>query len=88
MKFGLLPARARALGIRFDRFATGHYARIVRDEASGRLRLLRGADPAKDQSYFLARLTQAQLAEILFPLGDKTKHEVRSRSRTRPGWTT
>ena len=78
MKFGLLPARARALGIRFDRFATGHYARIVRDEASGRLRLLRGADPAKDQSYFLARLTQAQLAEILFPLGDKTKHEVRA----------
>lgn len=78
MKFGLLPARARALGIRFDRFATGHYARIVRDETAGRLRLLRGADPDKDQSYFLARLSQAQLAEILFPLGDKTKHEVRA----------
>ena len=78
MKFGLLPARARALGIRFDRFATGHYARIVRDATAGRHRLLRGADPAKDQSYFLARLSQAQLAEILFPLGDKTKHEVRA----------
>jgi tRNA-specific 2-thiouridylase len=81
MKFGLLPARARALGILFDRFATGHYARIARDEASGRFRLLRGADPAKDQSYFLARLTQAQLAETLFPLGGMTKAEVRDLAR-------
>ncbi|MDR2849773.1 MAG: tRNA 2-thiouridine(34) synthase MnmA, partial [Verrucomicrobiota bacterium] len=51
MKFGFLPARARAMGLRFDRFATGHYARILRDAGTGRLRLLRGADPAKDQSY-------------------------------------
>jgi tRNA-specific 2-thiouridylase len=81
MKFGLLPARARELGIRFDRFATGHYARVARDEVTGRFRLLRGADPAKDQSYFLARLAQAQLAEVLFPLGGMTKDEVRDLAR-------
>ncbi|HRR33559.1 MAG TPA: tRNA 2-thiouridine(34) synthase MnmA [Kiritimatiellia bacterium] len=81
MKFGLLPARARALGIPFDFFATGHYARIVRDETAGRFRLLRGVDASKDQSYFLARLTQTQLAEILFPLGGKTKQEVRALAR-------
>jgi tRNA-specific 2-thiouridylase len=81
MKFGLLPARAREMGIGFDRFATGHYARIVRDGASGLFRLLRGADPAKEQSYFLARLTQAQLAQTLFPLGAMTKAEVRETAR-------
>jgi tRNA-specific 2-thiouridylase len=81
MKFGLLPIRARELGIRFDRFATGHYARIAHDAPAGRFRLLRGVDPAKDQSYFLARLTQAQLAEVLFPLGGKTKTEVRELAR-------
>jgi tRNA-specific 2-thiouridylase len=84
MKFGLLPARARELGIRFDRFATGHYARTARtapDAPASRFRLLRGVDPAKDQSYFLARLTQAQLAGTLFPLGGKTKTEVRELAR-------
>jgi tRNA (5-methylaminomethyl-2-thiouridylate)-methyltransferase len=81
MKFGLLPARARAMGIQFDRFATGHYARIIRDATTNRFRLLRGVDPAKDQSYFLARLMQSQLAEILFPLGGMTKHEVRDIAR-------
>lgn len=81
LKFGLLPARAREQGIHFDHFATGHYVRIVHDGTAGRYRLLRGVDPTKDQSYFLARLTQAQLAEILFPLGDKTKNEVREIAR-------
>jgi len=81
MKFGFLPARARELGIRFDRFATGHYARIVRDDPADRFRLLRGVDASKDQSYFLARLTQAQLADTLFPLGGKTKAEVRDIAR-------
>lgn len=76
MKFGLLPERARALGVAFDRFATGHYARAERDAASGRYRLLRGADAAKDQSYFLARLSQAQLAGAIFPLGGLAKTEV------------
>ncbi|MBM3774051.1 MAG: tRNA 2-thiouridine(34) synthase MnmA [Acidobacteria bacterium] len=56
--------------------ATGHYARIRRD-ASGRLALLRAADRAKDQSYFLFGLTQEQLARTLFPLGDLSKEEVR-----------
>ena len=81
MKFGLLPVRARAMGVQFDRFATGHYARILRDAPASRLRLLRGVDQSKDQSYFLARLTQTQLAEILFPLGGMTKNDVRDLAR-------
>lgn len=55
--------------------ATGHYARIV--ESEGRYRLLRAADRAKDQSYFLHGLTQEQLGRALFPLGGLTKPEVR-----------
>jgi tRNA-specific 2-thiouridylase len=81
MKFGLLPARAREKGIGFDRFATGHYARIVQDGETGLFRLLRGVDPTKEQSYFLARLTQAQLARILFPIGAMAKSEVRETAR-------
>lgn len=77
MKFGFMLSHARSRGIRFDRFATGHYARVVRDDATGLYRLLRGVDTSKDQSYFLARLTQAQLAELIFPLGEKSKTEVR-----------
>jgi len=77
MKFGFLLSRARERGIRFDRFATGHYARVVRDDATGLYRLLRGIDTVKDQSYFLTRLSQAQLPELIFPLGDKTKTEMR-----------
>jgi len=56
--------------------ATGHYAR-VRQEASGRVSLLRGLDASKDQSYFLHRLTQTQLAQVLFPVGELKKTEVR-----------
>jgi len=56
--------------------ATGHYAR-VRQEADGRVSLLRGLDSSKDQSYFLHRLTQAQLAQVLFPVGELKKTEVR-----------
>ena len=76
MKFGLLPRMARRSGLAFDRFATGHYARIVPGEA-GRLAVCRAADTKKDQSYFLYRLSQEQLAETLFPLGELTKVEVR-----------
>jgi tRNA-specific 2-thiouridylase len=61
-----------------DRLATGHYARIRQDEATGRWQLLRGLDPAKDQSYMLYRLRQEQLARTLFPLGGMTKPEVRA----------
>lgn len=56
--------------------ATGHYARTERD-AGGRVRLLRAVDAGKDQSYFLAGLTQAQLVHAVFPLGSLTKPEVR-----------
>jgi len=76
LKFGVLPGLARKSGLAFDRFATGHYARIR--EEDGRFRLLRGADETKDQSYFLYRLTQAQLAGLLFPLGELRKSEVRA----------
>ena len=72
MKFGLLPRLARRNGLAFDRFATGPYARIVPGEA-GRLAVRRAADTKKDQSYFLYRLSQEQLVETLFPLGELTK---------------
>ena len=75
IKFGLLPEMAASSGIAFDRFATGHYARIA--ERGGRFALLRAADVRKDQSYFLYRLSQAQLARQLFPLGELEKGEVR-----------
>jgi tRNA-specific 2-thiouridylase len=58
-----------------ERIATGHYARVR--EADTGFQLLRGLDPAKDQSYFLHRLTQAQLAKTLFPVGELKKTEVR-----------
>jgi len=75
--------------IKFDRFlemadsvgarsmATGHYARVRQDPATGRYQLLRAIDPSKDQTYFLFGLTQAQLARTLFPLGELTKPQVR-----------
>lgn len=78
MKFGLLPELVRKKGLEFERFATGHYARTAYDSSSGRYRLLRGADPKKDQSYFLYRLSQKQLSESMFPLGMMTKAEVRN----------
>jgi tRNA-uridine 2-sulfurtransferase len=72
-----------ALKIGADAVATGHYARIRRDDASGRYRLLAGRDPSKDQSYFLFGLTQEQLARTVFPLGEFTKEEVRNMARKR-----
>src|SRR5215471_8333675 len=71
----------RAAGIGADRVATGHYARVKFDEASGRWLLLRGKDRKKDQSYFLFGLTQEQLSKTLFPLGELTKPEVREVAR-------
>ena len=79
--------------IKFDQFlemadaagawqiATGHYARIARDEAGGRYQLRKAADESKDQTYFLFGLTQAQLARSLFPLGGMQKAEVRGLAR-------
>jgi tRNA-uridine 2-sulfurtransferase len=77
IKFGRLLERAVTLG--FDAVATGHHARIHRS-AGGPPRLLRGADAAKDQSYVLYMLRAPQLERILFPVGEMTKAEVRSRA--------
>lgn len=76
IKFGAMVERAREEGLEFDYFATGHYARIQKQE-NGRYALLRSVDLSKDQSYFLYRLSQKQLSETLFPLGSMTKAEVR-----------
>jgi len=77
IKFGVFRDYARAEG--FDQVATGHYARIAR-ETDGRARLLRGRDPGKDQSYFLALMRQEQLRDALFPVGELLKAEVRERA--------
>jgi tRNA-specific 2-thiouridylase len=76
--------------IKFDRFldladsvgasaiATGHYARITRDPATGRYQMRLAADQSKDQTYFLWGMTQRQLARTLFPLGEMNKQQVRA----------
>jgi len=74
IKFGRLLERADALG--FDAVATGHHAR-VRCVGGGRRQLLRGADAAKDQSYVLYMLGEAELARTLLPVGELTKAQVR-----------
>ncbi len=66
-----------ALRLGADHIATGHYARVRHNDATARFELLKGLDPAKDQSYFLHRLNQAQLAKTLFPVGELLKTEVR-----------
>lgn len=73
IKFGLLRDYGRSRGI--VAMATGHYARTVL-AADGRVRLLAGRDPKKDQSYFLCGLGQEHLAGVVFPLGETTKEEV------------
>ena len=75
IKFKAFLDHAMRLGA--DRIATGHYARVRLDPATGRHQLLKGLDPAKDQSYFLHRLNQGQLAQTLFPVGELRKTEVR-----------
>ena len=73
LKFGLLLEAAQALGCHYT--VTGHYARIRQE--NGRYVLCKAADAAKDQSYFLYALTQAQLSRIRFPLGELTKEQAR-----------
>ncbi|MFQ6604760.1 MAG: tRNA 2-thiouridine(34) synthase MnmA [Fidelibacterota bacterium] len=68
-----------ALDLGADWIATGHYARL--DRQSDTLRLMRGADPAKDQSYFLYALNASVLTKVLFPIGDIAKTKVRSLAR-------
>jgi tRNA-specific 2-thiouridylase len=79
LKFATLVDRARGFGA--DAVATGHYAQVSHDAATGRSVLSRAADPSKDQSYFLFSLTQPQLARAMFPVGDRPKVEVRDYAR-------
>jgi tRNA-specific 2-thiouridylase len=78
IKFGAFLRRADELGCDF--VATGHYSRAARTE-DGRWRLLRAADPAKDQSYVLHMMGQQQLSRSLFPLGEMTKDRTRAEAR-------
>jgi tRNA-uridine 2-sulfurtransferase len=79
VKFEPLLRMARQIGA--ERLATGHYARIRRNEQTGRWELWRARDDSKDQSYFLWGLTQDQLARSEFPLGELSKEEVRAAAR-------
>jgi tRNA-uridine 2-sulfurtransferase len=76
LKFSRLLERSAGLGA--AAVATGHYARVDHDVESGRYRLRRGADAAKDQSYMLAAVPAAILARCWFPLGEQTKAETRA----------
>ena len=78
-KLGTLLRWARKQGA--DYVATGHYARIEREESAPHASLFRGADRGKDQSYFLFALSHDQLARTLFPLGDWEKIRVREHAR-------
>ena len=80
LKFSHFLQEAQKLGC--EMIATGHYARICKDESTGRYLLLRAKDSGKDQSYFLYMLTQDQLSRVLFPLGELTKPEVRQIAET------
>src|ERR1700688_3100968 len=79
IKFDPLLRMARQIGA--AHLATGHYARIRKNEQTGRWELLRARDGSKDQSYFLWGLTQEQLSRSEFPLGELTKDEVRAAAR-------
>jgi tRNA-specific 2-thiouridylase len=79
LKFASLVERAE--GFDAEAVATGHYARVDQDPATGHYRLKRGVDAGKDQSYFLFTLTQPQLARARFPVGDLDKPAVREEAR-------
>jgi tRNA-specific 2-thiouridylase len=74
LKFGLLFDKAKELGVQY--MATGHYVQVIYAELTGRYLLKASANIAKDQSYFLYRLTQEQLARTLFPLADMTTKDA------------
>jgi len=81
VKFDALLRKARDSGLEFDYFATGHYARVEYDEGKRRYLLKKAGDMAKDQSYFLFALSQEQLGNSLFPLGNHAKEEVGKTAR-------
>ena len=77
IKFNVLPQSAKQQGLIFDKFATGHYARLSFNNTLNRWQLRSAIDKSKDQSYFLYRLSQQQLSQIMLPLGDYNKHQIR-----------
>ncbi len=81
IKFGVLLDHVRSWGA--DHLATGHYARCAWDEKRSRFLLKRGIDRAKDQSYFLWRLTEDQRKAVLFPVGRLSKEDVLREVRSR-----
>jgi tRNA-specific 2-thiouridylase len=83
IKFDVLPFIAKQSGIEFEKFATGHYARVEFNSESQRYILRKGINPKKDQSYFIYRLRQDQLANILLPLGGYTKEQIREIAKSK-----
>lgn len=81
IKFDVLPFLAKQSGLEFEKFATGHYARIEHD--GNRYILKKGVNPKKDQSYFIYRLKQKQLENILLPLGTYSKEEIREIAKSK-----
>lgn len=83
IKFGLFLDRAREMG--FDLISTGHYARRAREgkseKAKGKISIWRGRDRLKDQSYFLWAAKADALAQTIFPIGELTKSEVRTKAK-------
>ena len=77
IKFDVLPRIARLNGIEFDKFATGHYARIEK-LPNGRYAIRNSVTAAKDQTYALYNLTQDQLSKTLMPVGEYTKDQIRA----------
>lgn len=77
VKFGLFIEKALSIGADFEKFATGHYSILEYNKKTDRFLLKKGIHKDKDQAYFLSMLNQKQLGRILFPLGGKTKPEVR-----------
>ena len=80
VKFGAMLLSAKQMGINFDYFATGHYARLDFKSPEEPF-LYQAIDESKDQSYFLSRLSFEQLSMVKFPLGDKRKQEIKELAR-------
>lgn len=83
IKFKAIPDGLAAMGVNVGGIATGHYAQVVHDDARGRYLLRKGKDIRKDQTYFLNRLSQAQLGQTKFPVGGYTKPEIKAMARAR-----
>lgn len=81
LKLDILPNKAREAGLTFNYVATGHYVRKKYARNKKRYLLLKAKDKEKDQTYFLYLLSQDQIEECLFPLGDFTKKEIREVAR-------